>query len=370
MNSVFIAYTPYHVMISCGLAKKCNNYSNKNILIIVGDFKDSDVLTKRISNWNNNPFSAILYLPGKYSLGFTKAHKMQRFLISRKNANSIKKFLSDIDHGYTAYIFNDINPESQIIAYLNYNLNGLNIYVEDGFAAYGVSTSNTIKYYENCLMNLLWGHYYKRVAIMGTYSYINKVLVFCPKFVRPELRHKDIIKLPKEVLYNSLDLDLISKMLDHYGIALNYLNIKYILIIAHSDDLIQQNLMDKYKLICNHIIDEVPNKDVLYVKYHPREYRGEFLSLKTNKKVYILPQSLPIELLYLAIKKRRPLIIFGDYSTSLLTAKYIFEKTKIISIGLLFGMRNQELEVTLQKFEIIIPHYIDELDYEIINCTT
>lgn len=364
MSSVYIAYTPYHVMISCGLAKRCDS-SNKKILIIISDFKDSDILTKNISDWKNNPFTAILSLRGKFGLGFTKVDKIQRLLISRNNVKYIKKMLFHMDPGCTAFIFNDMNPESQIIAYLNSNLNGRNFYVEDGFAAYGVSKSNAIKYYEICLMNLLWGHYYEHVAVMGTYTYINKLLVFCPKFVRPELKHKDIIRLPQKVLSDSMDLDLISRMLEFYGIFLDSLDIKYILIVKHSDGLIQQNLMDKYKTICKHIIDRIPNNNILYVKYHPREYRTDFLSVKINRKVNILPQSLPIELLYLALKKKNPLIIFGDYSTSLLTGMYLFEKIKIISIATLFGMINPDLEIILQNFEIMVPHDIGELDNEI-----
>ena len=98
----------------------------------------------------------------------------------------------------------------------------------------------------------------------------------------------------------------------------------------------------------------------LAIKYHPREFRGDFLSVGNSKGITVLPQSLPVELLYIITSKQIKFII-GDISTSLLTAKWLLNNAAVISIALLLDQTDPKLLKTFRKLGIKVVENIAEI---------
>lgn len=373
MNSVYLTNTPYHIIISCGLASLYDNNAAKK-LIIVNDFKDAVIFKEIIANWEKNPFSDIMLLSGRY--GINKEDKWEIALNARSNVRTLKRMSEKIGRDthiserltrskvcdplvppYHLFIFNDQNPEAQCLAFLNNNCGGINTCVEDGFAAYGVSTSHEMPRYQKIIAKILWGTFYERVNVLGTYQFIHKIMVFKPKYTRTELERNKLIQLPEDVLLALNQNGFTTACLDKYSLE------KYgaeksdcTLILPLSDDLDKCHF-SKF----NSVIDIIlASYSCFNAKYHPRETHQDYLHLQEHyDNVKILPQAMPMEIIYLSLIDNEPKAIVGTNSTSIFTARIIFKNSKIISISkILYGY--DLMEDTYAHLDIFSPATLEE----------
>ena len=360
MNSVYLVYTPYHILTAAGLASLYDE-SDKKYLVIVSDFADADIFCHVISKWDRNPFLEIILLDGRYNI--SNETEIKRVNVFRKNVRLLKDiFNTKLKDGCNAFIYHDANVEGQIIAYLNYKEGGTNFYVEDGTSAYSNSIAPTLPFYKILIAKVVYGKFYENVRILGMNRYISKIMVFSPENVRTELRNKKIIKIPKQVLLSLNDNIFIPNLLKSYGIDQKKLDIKNVFIAAHSDHLIKYNLMVRYKTLFGCCITEL--KDI-HVKYHPRERIPDFLDVEKDPKVKLIPQALPMEILYLSLIGREPKMIIGGSSTALLTAKILLKPIRVISLLRLLNSENVYLGEIFKKEGIIIPKKVTQLKKEL-----
>ncbi|KAF5431159.1 hypothetical protein C5S39_06275 [Candidatus Methanophagaceae archaeon] len=356
MNSIYITHTPYHILVSCGLASVYDD-SDEKYLIIVSDFKDAEIICKTITNWENNPFTESKLLGGRFYV--KKNDVIGGIRSARSNLKTLKRVLTErLNKASNTFIYHDGAPEGQILAYLNSKNGGTNIYVEDGFVIYDNFIAPDLAFYKKIVMKMLWGRFHEHVRVHGTYKHVDKIMVFRPELIRHELVNKELIKIPREVLTCLKDRGLISALLKSYNIDQKSLDVNYIFIIPHSDFLIENKLLKRYSNILNGLI---PNLTQVYVKYHPREVMGDFLKIQKFSNVTVLPQSLPIEVVFLALHDKEPRIVISDAFTTLLTAKYLLERTEVISLIGLIGLKNSYLETVFEKIGILVPESIDDL---------
>lgn len=358
MKRIFIAYTPYHVLISCGLADFYSNF-DKNYLIVISDFENAELLSRTISNWRCNPFLEIKVLRGKYST--REGDIIRRGIISAFNTKFLIRYFNKLDKSeIKIFAFNDGNPESQIMAYLNSMSGGKNIYVEDGVAAYHTHVAPDVAAYKIWLARVLWGYPYQHIRVLGTYDYIDEVMVFKPEIIRPELKEKSIRKIPKEVLTHLNDSYLISSLFINYGLYDLNLSIDYIFLIPYSEELISNKLISSFSNMFDKLGGDL---DKIFVKYHPREFRGDFLGLSSHPNVTILPQSLPMEVVYLAVLDNGPKTVVGSFSTALLMANHLLKETNVILIDKLLGIEKDYFKI-FEQVGIFVPTTIEEFkDY-------
>lgn len=184
MNSIYVIHTPYHLLITCGLAISYD-CSNEKYLVIVPDFKDATVFYQSIIGWKDNPFTEVILLSGVYNVKFGNTIKTMKSNL--KTINQL--FRTKIKDYGSSYIFNDGRVEGQLIAYLNYTKNGSNFYVEDGSAAYNCYVQPDINFYLKIIYKLIYGSWYEHVRILGMYKYIDRIMVFRPDLIRKELQN-------------------------------------------------------------------------------------------------------------------------------------------------------------------------------------
>ena len=55
-RNVFVTYTPFHLLVACGLARQ----GDDNVLVSIGDFPDASRYRGCIERWPNNPFETVM----------------------------------------------------------------------------------------------------------------------------------------------------------------------------------------------------------------------------------------------------------------------------------------------------------------------
>ncbi len=353
MNQIYIANTPYHLLLSCGLAA-ISGSSDKKYLIIIPAYSDSDIFYRSLTEWDKNPFykiiiaKSIVNVPGK----------IQPLRILRNNVKIIKTFfLDNINEACDVFVFNDRYPEAQILARLNHDKGGFNTYVEDGSAAYNRSVASNMPACRKFICKLALGMWFTDNSIIGTYKYIDKIMVNQPELVRLELSSKKLIKIPKNIFKDLKSFIYI--LFRNYSIEQTDLNAKSILIISHSDA-VSRDLIEIYKYLIEHLSSR---SNRVYVKYHPREDDDDFLGVKSySPQINIIPKTLPLEAVFIVLQgEDEPGIIVGDLSTSLLTAKYLFNTTIVISIVKLSSLTDINLEYIFEKIGVSMPKNFEDL---------
>lgn len=328
MNNIFIASTPYHVILSCGLALENNNH--KNHLVIIEDFIKSTILYKNIMDWEDGPFKSVILLEGNFSNNVNRSIKM----IEKKNIKFLKKHIKKLNID-NSYVFNDSKPEAQALMHFLKKKSYKNkcFYVEDGSAAYATAkmkSYSSIKILSTKIKNkLFFGFWWKYIQIHGTSKWIDEIKVIFPQYIKKELTNKRVSEISKDNLFMIKNTKWVYNYLNDLNFKLeNIENYKVLLIIAHSS-FTKKN--DQYEIIIKKFVNYLNSIGInMMIKYHPREREKDFLKLR-NKNNYILPNSFPIEFLYIINNKNLDVII-GDISTSLITAKWILKNKKIYSL--------------------------------------
>ena len=67
MKQIYVAYTPYHFLLSCGLAALSGSSENK-YLIIIPVYSDVNVFNMLLNEWSNNPFCKIIMTNGIFNV--------------------------------------------------------------------------------------------------------------------------------------------------------------------------------------------------------------------------------------------------------------------------------------------------------------
>ncbi|RXG33519.1 polysialyltransferase family glycosyltransferase [Methanohalophilus sp. WG1-DM] len=136
--------------------------------------------------------------------------------------------------------------------------------------------------------------------------------------------------IPNSILKNIND-SFIDDLSNNYSFDIRSLNFDCVLVLPHSSFV--EKIGSKYfKNIYSLILESLLNRfENIGVKYHPRENSGDFLEID-NDVVKLIPNSIPLELVWISLMKNPPLIVIGDISTGLLTCNLVFKnKTSIIS---------------------------------------
>lgn len=353
MKQIFMAHTPYHLLLSCGLAT-LNNSSDGKYLIIIPSFSEVDVFRRSLTEWDNNIFSKIVII-NDISDATGKAQPFRAF---RDNIKEVKAFfLSNVNESSEVFIFNDTRPEAQLLARLNHDYGGSNIYVEDGSAAYGSFVVPRMPIRRKLIFKVAFGMWFENNRIFGAYKHIDKIMVNRPDLIRSELSSKDPIKIPKKIFNNIRNFMHI--LLRNYSVNNADFAPKYILVISHSED-VSSASSDIYKYLVKYLHS---CSSRVYVKYHPGEHNDDFLGLKVHfPRVKFIPKTLPLEAIFIALQgEDKPKLIIGDLSTSLLTANYLLDDTCVISIMKLTDLIDPNIENIFKNIGVLVPEDIEDL---------
>jgi hypothetical protein len=371
MSTFFVVHTPYHILLSCGIASLESN-EKKYLIIIVEDIDKISKYKQIISSSDKKLFSEIFILNSLLHVRKTQdeTHKKLILLIDLLNKLKInlltnlplnklkmKSILkkNTISEGLKTYIFADINVNAQYFAKICSEHNGTIIYVEDGAAVYTNYTEKVSKF-KKIMCKVIYGFWYTHLELQGTSKYIDTLMVAYPEFLHPELKRKKHVQIPEKA-YTFLN-DYLSPYLNE-TFEINTENLNYIIILPYSPSLKDKDetgIINMYKSIIENLI--VNNK--VGLKYHPRE-KANYLNLKFNPNLSLIPKSIPLEIIWMASKGDKLKAVIGDTSTALITSKKMLRfDTKVISLGKLMNL-NEKFYTYLGKFGILIPESFEGL---------
>jgi hypothetical protein len=289
---VFVCFTPYHMLLAYSIALKEGQGKN-NYLFAVQEFAEGELLS------GNTPFKNIFSLPGTYT-----ENALKKLLIRRKNASQIKAFVQDRDI-QNVYVCNDARLESQTA--LKY-ANAKGIYIEDGLAAYVLfSPQSKVTFAAQSSVY---------VPVLGSSPWIKEMRATFPEYVLPELQRipvrpvtrEDVEKLRSEEFFSTLKIPK---------------DIDFCCVLPHSNS--------TYSI--EPILQQAQDKGFrIAVKYHPRELQRDYLSVEKRKDITVIPQHVPIEMVYLKAQDALKVVV-GDVSTALLTAKLLLPDARVVSLS-------------------------------------
>ncbi len=158
-----------------------------------------------------------------------------------------------------------------------------------------------------------------------------------------------------------MDLGLRTKILKNLNAEVMRHQYDALIILPHSSYVRRHNIPNIIHTYSD-LIEEMKKLNYsIGIKYHPRETESNYLDIDVASGVSILPQDIPIEVLFYGNDETPPKFVIGDSSTGLLTARTILgENVAILSINSIIKPNNQISNV-FEKANIIQPRSIDEL---------
>ena len=353
VNSVYIAHTPYHVLLSLYLS--LDQHAHENHLIVIGDTSRLLEFATTINKcWNPSPFKHTTYLSGMYE----KSNWLTKQLLKKKNVKFMKKYFQN--HSFqNIYVFNDRRPEIQAALYFSKKF-GVNtaIYVEDGSIAYSSYRLRKFPLHIAFLAKLLFGFWWENISFFGGATWIDEVKLLFPDMARPELQLKPISGISKNNLEKLRNPSWIREILLTFNLEVeNIKDIDAILVISHSEHVHGRHYMKWME-----VLDLIDNNNLrAAVKYHPGESKKDFLSIRGRERYFLLPQSLPVELLYILLGRQMKYVVGSD-SSSLLTARWFLEDVIVCSIAPALGYVEDRLMRVFNRTGIRLIHNLNQLN--------
>lgn len=283
MLRLFIASTPYHLMIACEL------YQQGDKLIIVSELAKSEILLRMI----RCTFGDYVEIHSLYYYK-TKPYKLLSF------QRSVEKEIYTIraEQFQEIYVFNDLDPVVQwILAHIQHSSI---ILVEEGIGLY----RNSIKRHKEILKRygkFLFGEFYEEVDRIGETSFIDTIICSAPQYLSVKQCEKHINNL-KKINFNSLSKRLKIKKI--------YNKAWFIGQPLVEDGVISEERYMQGIFTLSKTLEKEGMK--LIVKPHPRENIDKY----KNKFALVTDNTIPIELL---VDNSYLTLIFTYYSSAILS---------------------------------------------------
>jgi hypothetical protein len=317
--------------------------------MVIEDFEGADIILDGLEKTSPNPFERIIVMRGNSTI----KGRFNGYANQASNSRKIKKLMDETGPS-GAFIFNDSRAEGQALIRTNKKNGGTNHYVEDGLAAYSdhlMAGTTGIGLY---VAKLLFGPSYELVRVLGTSSNIDILLLIQPEHARKELSMERLFRIPRGTIDGAVPYCnvLVGESNESRGCLL------LMPLSSRFDDEHKRRMIDFY----DGLVERLREKDVpVSIKFHPREEEPGRFSF--SSKGDILDKYLPMESIIINDPHRFQIVI-GDYSTSILMARYLIEKEanvySIVSCSGLFDYPEEDIDL-LKNMGVEVPKGPDEL---------
>jgi len=346
VHNFFLAFTPYHVLLSCAVAlQECTN--DYNHLVIRPSFSHAQVLTSLLSNWQGSPFTKISVIRGLHGV----VNEGLRRLILKMNTVKLTKMVMK-ERVNKVYVGSDGSPESQGALYFakSSNRESKGIYIEDGSAAYSAARFSERKAWKENVEKIFYGTWWEHINIHGTSKWTDEARLIYPRFARPELRTRVLKGIDRRKILCLRKAKWPAEYLSTMG--LNQVTLRSIdgLLLLPRSTLVG-GISNLVSIVDKFVYQASKHHLTIGIKCHPRDVAQEFLANWDNKHVQVLPSSVPVELLYLYGSDNLRFVVAGG-STSLLTARWLLSNAKIVCTLSFSKSLDNRLMGTFQKLGI------------------
>jgi hypothetical protein len=315
------------------------------------------MLLSLLSTWEGSPFAKVIALRGKY--GITNLNL--RRLVIRRNASLIREIVRKQKIG-RVYIGTDCGAEAQAALHFakESNSNSTGIYFEDGTAAYSGAQHPVRSIWKKAMGKMFYGSWWEDVSVHGTSKWIDEARLIYPDLARTELAEKVIVKIEPRIMLRLREEHWPVKYLSNLGIDLEMLNVIDGLVLLPRSTLLGG--ASRLISIVNRLADYAESKSLrIGIKCHPRDIGQQLFTQVNGDSVFFIPGSIPVELLYIYGLRQLRFIVAG-VSTSLLTARWLLDIPKVISITEFSGSPDARILKAFQSLSIEVATSFVELD--------
>lgn len=358
MTSLYIAHTPYHVILASALASESDESQGDQHLLGILD-SDMEPLLESIRGARDDPFDEVRTLAGAATFASRIAHtsRLTQFR-ARYNCFVVRRYVAD-NRTNEVYSFNDQRPEDQAAfdaVTRDESLRDVRrVYVEDGTSAYTYMRREW-SWFETVKMKLFYGRWRTQVEEHGSSKWVDEVYGSFPDHVRPDLRTRPVSALPREAVLALGDRSWFRRYLETCDVADRLDELDGVVFVALSEDV---DFDGEYVETIESVIRRFTDRgDRIGVKYHPRESK-EFLNLDGSSAV-VLPRGIPAEVIFVANPDGIGFVL-GNVSTSLLTARWLCEDVTVISLARVFQSDFEHLLGVFESLGIRVTDTLSEV---------
>lgn len=363
--NLFVAHTPYHIILSLTLVSTIFERDN-NILIICRDFELKNFNIELLEQF----FDLVYVLEGSFDISKNDLiSKVKRVRQYKTNIDFIIRIIAEYKIKLL-FIFNDTIPvEKKVLETVkknNFDSDIKVVYVEDGFGAYvsheGLFNNNVLTKIKDFLKKRIYS-IKKESPIMGGSEEIDEYMVLFPKLLNRQFLQRKVIK---EITRDQLVIGIYNAY-SNYIKEMNDFDKCIIIFLDHTDLFkVYNGLQEKYINVIYKILELAKIQDMkIYLKYHPREKEYYIKNVKKFNNLDFINKCIPSEAVFLKCNKNS--IIITGLSTSLVTASKLDEHFMRISLMKILNIYNKRVADTYQKLGIFLPENFGELQAELIG---
>ncbi|WP_137286129.1 polysialyltransferase family glycosyltransferase [Halorussus salinisoli] len=347
MKSLYIAHTPYHVLLASTLAASAEEDRERHLVSVL----DSDMaeLLRSLELDEDPPFDHVYSIPGTLDTTGRRGEL-------RKKVNSLRvRRYVNCERPDELYTFNDHRPESQA-AFDALGDDVRRIYVEDGTAAYArfppADEWTRLGYLK---AKLFYGPWRRNPRLLGTTDWIDEVRLVFPDHALPEVRANPVVPIPRESVLVLADADWFRRYVEQSGVDETLDRLDALVFVTHSNYV---GDISNYVELLETLVDRLTERGFrVGLKYHPREKQKAFEFDRDD--VEVLSRGVSAEVLYVA----DPTLDFvvGGMSTALLTARWLLDDATVVSLTEVLQQSNRELPDVFERLGIHVPESRSEV---------
>lgn len=339
---LFIASTPMIALSCAGAALAHPGHSR---LILIEDFDLAERLQDLLQSWRDNPFEAIVRLPGRHTehlLGARHDRRgvsglFHRVRVKRRLRRQTLEAIRAIEAAFAPgeiWLGNDRKPETQLALHLASHRVSRPVgrYLDDGLYTYlgDVRQRPLVRRVDAFVKRVAYGRWWQRAEQAGTTRWIAESWLVFPADARDRSPQRTRRALPRDWFARRAFLRLGLQAAKRFALDRKRLKtIALVLVLPHSNQLrANPKLAGSLRTL---LAERKVLGDRVAVKYHPRETEPDVGGLLAGD-VLALPALLPLELLLPLLPAGVQLL--GEGSTALLAAQWLRPDIRVADLGL------------------------------------
>jgi hypothetical protein len=326
-NYYFIS-SPLHLIIACNLAGQLSEH--ENIAIIISKNTAQAKHYSGVIDSVEGLFQAsnILDDSGSESVNAPKS----KFLARKKQFKTIKKLFSNAEDK-NIYTGNDRRLEFQYAMHISKTSGAKTegIYIDDGAVSYlGHKSINSFSHnvLDPLLKRIAYGSWWQHAKTTGSSAWISQAYLAFPELAYDLLKQKRIHKINSHGFRSEKVYEVSRKFLaDNVADLEQIQNISVLFILPNEADFKnnEEIFRDAYQAMCNHF-----SAEEIAVKAHPRSKEDDIVASLFFGTLQI-KKHIGMEMLMPQLKEN--VLIIGDQSTALLTAKWLRPELHILTLS-------------------------------------
>ncbi len=340
-RSLFIASTSYQVILAHLLAADSAVCPEDSVLVlkhrVQQNFRD---FFQALRGDPDTPFREVLFLdrPAHYK-------RRQRAWQDRRRLSTLRQLLAAVKPEQL-FLFNE-DALDQYLARGMGAYGGRVFAVEDGAVAYSAA-GRRITRSEAFKNKLAFGPRTGNIRVEGGSRYIDAFFAVYPDLLRPELGYKPSHALPRRdgALFDGLSWP--RDYLKRLGINLEDVRCDGLFALARTSNF--KALPDHRTRMRQAVFDTSAAPGRYAISYHPSEKKRDVLDVGSHG-IKLIHHAVPAELIYLFNRGRLHTVV-GDIGTSLMTARWLLPRARVVSLMKSLEMNDPPFERTLRAIGV------------------